>query len=478
MLYDTASWGQWGGQKARRRRRQLLRSIAKAARQSPASVGKRKRKKRTPRFPLLSAWARFMKREGVDDPEHANGKLFRKRFRLPFPVYQKMLAKLEEHPDFVSSPDAIGRQPAPLYLKVLACLRVLGRGECFDTCEELSEIVAPTLTEFFHRFIDWLHSQYDIWVRMLSTEVEIQRVLKQYATLGYPGCLGSIDCCHVHWDRCPADQTNENTGKEGYPSRSFEVRVPCHLCSAMSSTDYVCAQLVCDHTGKILASTVGFCGSWNDKTIVKFDGAVYALRSSPRYNRRKFQVYGADKSLRDLEGLYFICDGGYHHWLELICPWRHCNLEAVIRWSKRLESVRKDVECCFGKLKGRFRILKVPCRFQSADALDKIWLSCCVLHNMIMEFDGLDARWEKGVHYDKEDGRFDLAEAGELDAMFQNNPELVSQNPNYDSSSLGDTCLNDNQDVQWERDPAHYQRKADLVTHFTVAHGKRETRWF
>ena len=72
MLYDTASWGQWGGQKARRRRRQLLRSIAKAARQPPASVGKRKRRKMTPRFPLLSAWARFMKREGVDDPEHAN----------------------------------------------------------------------------------------------------------------------------------------------------------------------------------------------------------------------------------------------------------------------------------------------------------------------------------------------------------------------------------------------------------------------
>ena len=84
MLYDTASWGQWGSHKARRRRRQLLRSIAKAARQPPASVGKRKHKKRTLRFPLLSAWARFMKREGVDDPEHSCTSQFQDKLNIRY----------------------------------------------------------------------------------------------------------------------------------------------------------------------------------------------------------------------------------------------------------------------------------------------------------------------------------------------------------------------------------------------------------
>jgi len=118
----------------------------------------------------------------------------------------------------------------------------------------------------------------------------------------------------------------------------------------------------------------------------------------------------------DLKGLYLICDGGYHFWRELICPWKHSSVEPVYKWSQRLESVRKDVECCFGRLKGRFRVLKLPMRFQDSDKVDSIWFACCVLHNVLLEFDGLDSRWEKGVQYDKEDGYFDIAEEGELDS--------------------------------------------------------------
>ena len=220
------AWDQWGGGRRRATRRKMLRQLAQAftrAAATPATAGKRKRQPRAERLPELSTWARFMRRPGISDPTHRNGKLFRQRFRVPYPVYRKLLAALQELPDFADAPDAIGRPGTPLYLKVLASLRVLGRGECFDTCDELSDIAAPTLNAFFHRFIDWLHRQYDVWVRFPATETEIERVLQQYATLGFPGCVGSIDCCHVHWDRCPAAETNENTGKEGYPTRSFEV---------------------------------------------------------------------------------------------------------------------------------------------------------------------------------------------------------------------------------------------------------------
>jgi hypothetical protein len=42
-----------------------------------------------------------------------------------------------------------------------------------------------------------------------------------------------------------------------------------------------------------------------------------------------------------------------------------------IRWSKWLESMRKDVECTFGILKGRWRILKSGIRIEGVDAVDK-----------------------------------------------------------------------------------------------------------
>ncbi len=66
-----------------------------------------------------------------------------------------------------------------------------------------------------------------------------------------------------------------------------------------------------------------------------------------------------------------------------------------IRWSKWLESMRKDVECTFGILKGRWRILKSGIRIQGVDAVDNIWLTCCVLHNWLLEIDVLNAEWSE-----------------------------------------------------------------------------------
>jgi hypothetical protein len=62
---------------------------------------------------------------------------------------------------------------------------------------------------------------------MPRTKAEIARITDQYAKVVLPGCVGSIDCTHVGVDRMPAGLKNLLTGKEGYPTLSFEVR----LCS-------------------------------------------------------------------------------------------------------------------------------------------------------------------------------------------------------------------------------------------------------
>ena len=58
--------------------------------------------------------------------------------------------------------------------------------------------------------------------------------------------------------------------------------------------------------------------------------------------------------------------------------------------------MRKDVECTFGILKGRRRILKTGIRLQSLSAVDDVWLTCCALHNMLLNIDGLDVKWNEG----------------------------------------------------------------------------------
>ena len=66
----------------------------------------------------------------------------------------------------------------------------------------------------------------------------------------------------------------------------------------------------------------------------------------------------------------------------------------MIRWSKWVESVRKNVECFFGRLKMRFRCLLNPIWISNEAQIDDMFISCAILHNMLLTWDGLDIRYE------------------------------------------------------------------------------------
>jgi hypothetical protein len=65
--------------------------------------------------------------------------------------------------------------------------------------------------------------------------------------LGLPGCVGSMDCTHVGWHKCPKEWTNIMTGASGKPTLSFQVLV--------------------DHNRKVTHCSKWFYGTWNNKMI-------------------------------------------------------------------------------------------------------------------------------------------------------------------------------------------------------------------
>ena len=66
-----------------------------------------------------------------------------------------------------------------------------------------------------------------------------------------------------------------------------------------------------------------------------------------------------------------------------------------------MESERKHVECAFGILKARFRVLKLPVRMYEFKEIDDMFFTCCILHNMCLDFDGGDDGWYLGgLHTD------------------------------------------------------------------------------
>jgi hypothetical protein len=170
-----------------------------------------------------------------------------------------------------------------------------------------------------------------------------------------------------------------------------------------------------NHKRQILSTTAGLPGRWNDKTVVRFDGFVNDIFRGVRYATVEYWLKSATGQMIRRCGAWLLVDGGYLNWSCTVPPLKHTSSRKEQRWSKWAESMRKDVECTFGILKGRWRILKTGIRVQSLTAVDNIWYTCCALHNLLLHCDGLDLQWKKGIRSDYE-GEMGWHETGMVDA--------------------------------------------------------------
>jgi hypothetical protein len=375
-----------------RSEKKLVQRLARArmcdAVESDTILDKEIRKRKTSPRPDYwnSVWGSMLRSDNVRDAgDRKGGKRFRRRFRVPFPIFEKIVAMVRSQNWFAECTDCTGRSGAPLELKILNVLRVVGRGTCFDGIEELNLISEETNRTFFHNFCELFSKTYfHEYCRPPQTQEEIASTMGVYEQMGLPGALGSTDCVHVRWEMCPAGEFSLHKGKEGYATLVYEVTV--------------------DHHRKIMAVTRGFPGTMNDKTVVRFDGFVTSIRDKKAYAEVTFELLDKNGIAHLQKGVYLIVDGGYHQWRCLQCPYKHATEASAVQWSEWVESVRKDVECTFGILKGRFRSLKLPIYFHNAEAIDNMFYTCCILHNMILASDGLDRRWEGNAHWLAEDG--------------------------------------------------------------------------
>ena len=91
--------------------------------------------------------------------------------------------------------------------------------------------------------------------------------------------------------------------------------------------------------------------------------------------------YDRDGRPRRCYGGHVLVDGGYQKIGCYIPPQRVRVDSAAVYWSECVESTRKDVECVFGILKARFRILASHIEYTEATTIEYI-MSCCILHNI------------------------------------------------------------------------------------------------
>jgi hypothetical protein len=98
-----------------------------------------------------------------------------------------------------------------------------------------------------------------------------------------------------------------------------------------------------------------------------------------------------------ITGFYFFSDGGYPKLKYFICPFKWPEVgKKCQNWSSHLESIQKNIE--------RFWIHQEmfwePCEsnhLQEAHHLDQLFNACCVLHIIILDYNGAD-EWRTNVY--------------------------------------------------------------------------------
>ena len=154
----------------------------------------------------------------------------------------------------------------------------------------------------------------------------------------------------------------------------------------------------------------------------------------------------------------------------------------------------KDVKCTLGIIKSRWQILKAGVRIHGVDGVDDVWLTCCALHNWLLDIDGLNGAWEHGVPMSDWEGPMgDMDFEGLNDGVAHTIVRLSKNlNPrNYDSSGIGpgndlvgevyDFCESDSKEGNEGEDTStslkinslslHFFR-SQLVTHFSILFDK------
>ncbi len=83
--------------------------------------------------------------------------------------------------------------------KFLACLRILGRGAYCDDVAEILSCGTSTVNNMFKIFVKtYLEAFYALHAYVPQGE-ELDQVEADYAKMGFPGCVGSMDVTHLMW---------------------------------------------------------------------------------------------------------------------------------------------------------------------------------------------------------------------------------------------------------------------------------------
>ena len=331
---------------------------------------------------------------------------FCRRFRVSRTIFDRIYDACVEHPYFEHRCNAAGRWGIHPLVKITAVFRQFAYGSSADELDEHFQISDTTLDATKEFFCDAVIAKFeDTYLPRISPTIAMN-VIQKHEQIGWPGLLGSLDCSHWEWARCPKSMHGEfKKGTKKHPSIVYECVADCNL--------------------RILHVSFAAPGSNNDLNVLDCSDFMYDLVSGK--TMADFKVDGVN-----YHQPYVLVDGIYPEWSCFLKPIGYPLTEAEKNYTKRQEARRKDVERAFGCLTIKWNILRKPSLTPNLVMMSKILRVCCILHNMhveekMMEGSGAsvaDAVFEESMASDQTD-------AGESELNLVKPPCIIESFVNY-----------------------------------------------
>lgn len=307
-----------------------------------------------------------LRRQYFDDDCLYVDDAFRRRFRISRPIFERIFEEVKQHDTFFQERrDCTGRMGISALLKVTAALRILAYGlppDAMDDYLSMSETTArDSLFHFCTALIDRLGP---IYLRS-PTPDDIKEILSLNAARGFPGLLGSIDCCKWEWKNCPTAWHGQFRGKEKKPTVTLEA--------------------ICDRRLWIWHAFFGMPGCLNDINVVEASPLLEKISSGVFPPPCEFRLAGTRRNKP-----YWFADGIYPKAPFFMSSIQEPSSNKEKLYAKIQEAVRKDIERAFGVLQGKWNILSQPSKFMTVENMEYIVKATVIMHNMCVEERGDD----------------------------------------------------------------------------------------
>ena len=192
-------------------------------------------------------------------------------------------------------------------------------------------------------------------LKLPQNEKEMKELIDKFKhKFGFPQTFGCIDGTHV-----PIRQPTEN----------------CHdfFCYKMKYS--LNCQAVCDYRGIFLDVDVRWPGSVHDARVYS-NSDIKTLFQQKRIPMVYEELLPGDDKIPPI----ILGDPAYPLLPNLMKEYTSCNSNKEVVFNEMLRSGRNQIECAFGRLKARWRILNRPINMKLEHVPDIIY-ACFVLHN-------------------------------------------------------------------------------------------------